>query len=376
MSKPEQQVSSSTVNVAAEASQVANIDHTSVQTMSAQKQKQKRRFGRQSSTPARFKLTASGQGSSEAGDESEIKSNVPHHSCECLNRHHMNRYSQCERIPPYRKYQVESHETHITPNINHQTPETTVFNHISSSSTSGDSAFSQSQTTLESESERSSLKCNKQVDNEDDEDADEHLRDMRNRSGSNRSNTSSEPGGDSSLLLSHELNNHFKIIWKDLSYQVPDKRFSRFRSYLRRKSEEVWPKDADPSELDERSIVESATIAGALALGDGNSTLSPVDLRGLPAESGVSDLNDVGPPLKPPTTGKPRKLIFSQLNGCIKSGQLTAILGPSGAGKTTFLKCLTNSISNGVTGTIDIVGGNPTSKDQLKLCIIPQKGEY
>lgn len=373
MSHMEQQVDLLVMAVEQSAGRVNSVDHTPIQMMSPQLQKQKRRFGRQSSTPARFKPPVDGQDSTlQASDESELKSNVPHHSCECLNRHHMNRYSQCERIPPYRKYQTECRKPHITSTMNHQTPETAVFNHISSSSTASDSAFSQSQTTLESESDRSSLKCNKQ---DEDDDVDEHLRVRCNRNGSNKSTTSSEPSDHSSLCSSHKLNDHFKITWKDLSYQVPEKRFARLRSYLRKKSEDVWPKDNDRVENDENNIVNPAAMADALALSD-DSTRTPVEPRAPLTGLAVNDLDDVGPPLKPPTTGKPRKVIFSQLNGCIKSGQLTAILGPSGAGKTTFLKCLTNSITSGVTGAIDIVGGNPSSKDQLKLCIIPQKGEY
>lgn len=103
-----------------------------------------------------------------------------------------------------------------------------------------------------------------------------------------------------------------------MSYKVPEKRFARLEAYLKRKKETLWPTDDQ--------VVD--------------------DLQ--PAESNLKD----EPPLRPPTLGKPRKVIFSNLNGCVRSGQLTAILGPSGAGKTTFLKCLTNSIVKGVSGSM------------------------
>lgn len=188
-----------------------------------------------------------------------------------------------------------------------------------SSSSASDSAFSQSQTTLESESEQST-----------------DLHDAIRGSSSNK-----------------ELNkivdeNQFKIIWRHLSYRIPDKRFaslwkhkealsSLFFSVNDQQQQQQQPIDHVKSEefLSQRSVEN-------------------LDLT--------------------PSVAKPRKIIFSNLNGCVKSGQLTAILGPSGAGKTTFLKCLTNSIVKGVSGSIDITGA-PNSSHHLKLCIIPQKGK-
>lgn len=161
----------------------------------------------------------------------------------------------------------------------------------------------------------------------------------------NRSDSSSSAYGsddkDSPEQEDEVLENHFKIIWKNLTYRVPEKRFSRVAAFVQRRKEALWPaKEAE-------QVVED-----------------PIQV-----DDGMVD-----PPLKAPTIGKPRKVIFSDLNGCVRSGQITAILGPSGAGKTTFLKCLTNSLVEGVSGCIDIIGG-PTTSRHLKLCIIPQKGE-
>ena len=39
-------------------------------------------------------------------------------------------------------------------------------------------------------------------------------------------------------------------------------------------------------------------------------------------------------------SGKKTKTILNDLNGTIKAGQLTAILGPSGAGKTSLMNIL------------------------------------
>jgi ABC-type multidrug transport system ATPase subunit len=50
-------------------------------------------------------------------------------------------------------------------------------------------------------------------------------------------------------------------------------------------------------------------------------------------------------------TNRTRQLI-KNLNGRVVSGQLTGILGPSGAGKTTLIECLAGRRRNGVSGQI------------------------
>ncbi|XP_059049584.1 ATP-binding cassette sub-family G member 4-like [Achroia grisella] len=47
-----------------------------------------------------------------------------------------------------------------------------------------------------------------------------------------------------------------------------------------------------------------------------------------------------------------KKTILKDVSGLFKSGELTAIMGPSGAGKTSLLNALTGFATHGVTGTI------------------------
>lgn len=66
---------------------------------------------------------------------------------------------------------------------------------------------------------------------------------------------------------------------------------------------------------------------------------------------------------------KPR-LILNGVDGRIKSGEITAVLGPSGAGKTSLLNCLFGKYRTAIQGSIKVTGA--PSKKHLTVCTIPQ----
>ena len=43
-----------------------------------------------------------------------------------------------------------------------------------------------------------------------------------------------------------------------------------------------------------------------------------------------------------------KKMVLSGVTGCINCGEVTAVMGPSGAGKTTFLNALSGKAYYGV----------------------------
>mgnify|MGYP000931641681 CR=1 FL=1 len=86
-------------------------------------------------------------------------------------------------------------------------------------------------------------------------------------------------------------------------------------------------------------------------------------LRTFAAESSSSDF----------VSNKSEKTnILCSLNGTVKSGQVTAILGPSGAGKTSLLGCLTGKHKSGVSGSVQVISNRV---EPMSICTIPQKGE-
>lgn len=64
------------------------------------------------------------------------------------------------------------------------------------------------------------------------------------------------------------------------------------------------------------------------------------------------------------------KPILKGVDGRIKSGEITAVLGPSGAGKTSLLNSLFGKYRTAVHGTIRVTGA--PSKKHLTVCTIPQ----
>lgn len=330
--------------------QEANIRSVSInQVHHPGKKLQNQTLTRHHSTPARLKspnkqsdVQTPNSDSGTKMEGSRSNSLINHHPIDRF-QVHRHSHSSDQSLGCLNHHQQKHHLHH-----HHHNNENHKSTSPSNSSSASDSAFSQSQTTLESEIDQttscfrqhcSSLHTNDSLSNE-----------IIITEPIKKLTSSSSFGNHTTSELSEtDDSNQFKIIWRNLSYKVPEKRFARLSACLSRHRQNLWPQKVQEEEKYYNN--NSITIESDVQKNDNFDEL----------------------PLHAPTIGKPRRVIFSSLNGCVKSGQLTAILGPSGAGKTTFLKCLTNSIVKGVSGSIDIAGGSDTS--HLKLCIIPQKGE-
>lgn len=64
------------------------------------------------------------------------------------------------------------------------------------------------------------------------------------------------------------------------------------------------------------------------------------------------------------------KMILNKVDGRIKSGEITAVLGPSGAGKTSLLNSLFGKYRTAIQGSVKVTGA--PSKKHLTVCTIPQ----
>jgi len=76
--------------------------------------------------------------------------------------------------------------------------------------------------------------------------------------------------------------------------------------------------------------------------------------------------------LRPSDSDKPDKpkMILNNVDGRIRSGEITAVLGPSGAGKTSLLNSLFGKYRTAIQGSIRVTGA--PSKKHLTVCTIPQ----
>lgn len=97
--------------------------------------------------------------------------------------------------------------------------------------------------------------------------------------------------------------------------------------------------------------------------------------RCLTSERGVFEL---GANQKKPEVSQPKR-ILNELDGCFCSGQLSAILGPSGAGKTTFLSTMFGSKQDEGFGLTKVTWINEPDNEQrankrrpLKIAFLPQ----
>ena len=72
-------------------------------------------------------------------------------------------------------------------------------------------------------------------------------------------------------------------------------------------------------------------------------------------------------------SGKPKEILRG-VSGHFRPGKLTAILGPSGAGKTSLLNILAGQITSNLQGCITVNGVKKTSQAlQKQCCYIPQE---
>jgi len=116
---------------------------------------------------------------------------------------------------------------------------------------------------------------------------------------------------------------HFEVRWSNLTYKVEPKWYHRLQ-------------------------LNSSAGGGSYASSSGSSTSSTITASSARA-----------------TRQEPvKKSILCNLNGSVKSGQVTAVLGPSGAGKTSLLGCLTGKNKSGVSGAVQVI---PAQRQQLSV---------
>lgn len=126
----------------------------------------------------------------------------------------------------------------------------------------------------------------------------------------------------------------FQVVWRHLSFEVKLSSYDRLLSKAAHRFRNLWPSRKTIQENKKANLEE--------------------------AECGES-LDSLG--------GLERRVIFEDLNGFVNSGEISAILGPSGTGKTSLLNAICGKTDD-YRGCIQLAGGG---KRRMRLSIIPQK---
>ncbi|KAG9509219.1 ATP-binding cassette sub-family G member 1 [Fragariocoptes setiger] len=92
--------------------------------------------------------------------------------------------------------------------------------------------------------------------------------------------------------------------------------------------------------------------------------------NGLPLAAATGGCIDQRPMIERAVDARGRKLILNNVSGRVRSGEITAIMGPSGAGKTSLLHSLFGKHRSNVEGSIRVTGA--PDKKHLTVCTIPQ----
>lgn len=127
----------------------------------------------------------------------------------------------------------------------------------------------------------------------------------------------------------------FQVVWRHLSFEVKLSSYDRLLNKAAHRLRNLWPSHKKSSQDNRKPSLEEV-------------------------EHGES-LDSLG--------GLERRVIFENLNGFVNSGEISAILGPSGAGKTSLLNAICGKTDD-YRGLIQLAGGG---KRRMRLSIIPQK---
>lgn len=197
-------------------------------------------------------------------------------------------------------------------------------------------------------------------------------------------NTKSAKSSSRLNLSTDNLNLHspepFQIVWRKLAYEVKANAFEFSTRYLRKRLQE-WKglgvgssssnastTDATDTDFSMQNVQKSALeTSSKVNLNDTNANPNP---NQVPNANNLNSLTSATSTATLNQHQNNKRVIFENLNGYARSGEITAILGPSGAGKTSLLNALCGRTTN-YKGTIQLIGAR--HKKHMQLSIIPQK---
>jgi ABC-type multidrug transport system ATPase subunit len=156
-----------------------------------------------------------------------------------------------------------------------------------------------------------------------------------------------------SITLDETVDQQFSIVWTKLSFEVGLTNYDKLINTTLDGVRSLCSLGGLLSRRNEEKVADLPVGQTEASKGSPKPSIEPSDT----VTSKMVDL------------GFDRRVVFENLNGYINSGELSAILGPSGAGKTSLLNALCGKTEN-YRGRIQLIGGG---RQRMRLSIIPQK---
>lgn len=138
-----------------------------------------------------------------------------------------------------------------------------------------------------------------------------------------------------------DLGEPFQVVWRKLSFEVDQSSYDQLIGQSLKKLRSFWPPNI-------------------FRKSNGYNENGDVASNDFKREKEISNKRN---------NNNRKRMIFKNLNGYINSGEITAILGPSGAGKTSLLNAICGQTAN-YKGSVQLRGGG---NRRMRMSIIPQK---
>lgn len=157
------------------------------------------------------------------------------------------------------------------------------------------------------------------------------------------------------------LKEPFQVVWSQLAFEVDRQNYDHLLGGFADRVKSIFPcsSSSPPSASSSASFSEKGSNKDIIG---SNAQLTTTTAHHQSSSS-----------IRSSTSGGRRaqkRRIFENLNGHINSGEISAILGPSGVGKTSLINAICSKAKANYRGQVQLIGG---AASRMRVSVIPQK---